>query len=112
MTRAPQTSRAVSVRILSLVLLFALFPSRAAFGQTTTTGDAAGVVQDQTNGAVPHAAVILKDNATGSLRGGKTNEQGEFHFTFLRPGSYEISATSPGLKSDLTEVNVAVGQIA
>ncbi len=84
----------------------------AGFGQTTTTGDAAGAVHDQSDAAVPNATVTLKDNETGSVRSGTTNAQGEFHFTFLRPGSYEISATTAGLKSDLAEITVSVGQVA
>lgn len=80
--------------------------------QTTTTGDAAGVVLDQSDAAVPNAVVTLKDNETGIVRTGATNGEGEFHFTFLRPGRYEISVTTAALKSDLTEFNVAVGRVA
>jgi hypothetical protein len=60
--------------------------SSPGFGQTTTTGDAAGVVRDQSDAAVPNAVVTLKDNETGIVRTGTANGEGEFHFTFLRPG--------------------------
>ena len=78
--------------------------------QTTTTGDVAGVVRDITAAVVPNATVTLKDVDTGAVRTAMTGNTGRYQFSLLKPGNYEISATSPALKSDLARIVVSVGQ--
>jgi Carboxypeptidase regulatory-like domain/TonB-dependent Receptor Plug Domain len=97
---------------LLIILGISLISPSTSYGQSTTTGDVAGIVQDPSNAAVPGATVALKDNDTGVSRTATTNGQGEYHFTLLRPGSYTISAVSAGLQSDLIQITVSVGQTA
>jgi outer membrane receptor protein involved in Fe transport len=78
--------------------------------QTTTTGDVAGVVRDITAAVVPNATVTLRDVDTGALRNATTGNTGRYQFSLLKPGNYEISASSPALKSDLARIVVSVGQ--
>ncbi len=82
----------------------------AAYAQTTTTGDAIGVVTDTTGALVPGATVKLKSSENGDTRTDAANGQGQYRFSLLKPGVYEISAESKGLKSNVQKVNLLVGQ--
>lgn len=93
----------------SLVLALVLSIS-AAFAQTGTTGDIAGVVKDSTDAVIANASVTLKNADTGDTRTAATNDSGGYRFTFLKPGNYLVSAQTPGLKTDATKVTVLVGQ--
>ncbi|MBV9763233.1 MAG: carboxypeptidase regulatory-like domain-containing protein [Acidobacteriaceae bacterium] len=89
-----------------------LFAVSSVFAQTITTGDIAGTVKDQTGAVVPGATLNLKNMDTGEARTMTASGSGEYRFSTLVAGKYEISATSPGLKSDTDSVMVAIGQIA
>ncbi len=84
----------------------------AIYAQTITSGDVAGTVKDQTGAIVPGATVTLKSLDTGATRTQAANNSGEYRFSTLQTGSYQISATSPGLLSDTAKISVAIGQIA
>ncbi len=81
-----------------------------AFNQTLTTGDVAGVVKDATGAVVPKATITLKNNETNETRTVSTGDSGEYRFSLLKPGNYTISAASTGLKSNLENFSVQVGQ--
>lgn len=76
----------------------------STYSQTTTTGDVTGVVQDESEAVVPNAAITLKDTDTGAARTAMTGGDGRYHFSLLKPGNYELSGTSAGLKSDVGEL--------
>ncbi|HKE26983.1 MAG TPA: carboxypeptidase-like regulatory domain-containing protein [Bryobacteraceae bacterium] len=95
--------------LLSMLLIAFALP---AFSQTLTTGDVAGVIKDATGAVVPNATVTLKSVDTGDARTGVTNASGEYRFDLLKPGQYEVSAASTGLKSNVQKFGVLVGQVA
>ena len=95
--------------LLSMLLIGSALP---AFCQTLTTGDAAGVIKDATGAVVPNSTITLKSADTGDVRTAVSNSAGEYRFDLLKPGQYEISATSTGLKSNVQKFSVAVGQVA
>src|SRR5580700_4521775 len=80
------------------------------FGQTTTTADAVGVVSDTSGAVVPGATVTIKSLDSGEQRTESTNGQGEFRFPLMQPGEYTISATGKGLNSNVSKINLLVGQ--
>ena len=41
----------------------------------------------------------------------QSNGNGAYRFVLLRPGEYQVSASMPGLKSDIARVTVGVGQV-
>ncbi|HLG96434.1 MAG TPA: carboxypeptidase regulatory-like domain-containing protein [Bryobacteraceae bacterium] len=94
------------------LLLAALFGVMTLSAQTITTGDIAGTVKDQTGAIVPGATVELKSLDTGNTRNQQANQSGEYRFTTLPPGNYQISASMTGLKSDVEKTQIAVGQVA
>jgi len=78
-----------------LVLLTAMLPT--ASGQSTT-GRISGTVLDPQSAVVPEATVTLTNSLTGQTREMSAGSQGEFVFTQLFAGTYEISVTAPGFK--------------
>ncbi len=100
-----------STRKQILRLCFALLGLACLIcAQTVTTGDIAGTVKDASGAIVPAATVALKNMANGESRSMTANASGEYRFTTLPPGTYQLSASSPGLKSDATSVSVSIGQ--
>lgn len=62
------------------------------------TATVVGTVTDSTGAVIPNAALVLLDQGTNTSASGVTNGSGNFVFTFLQPGSYTLSASSPGFK--------------
>jgi len=94
------------------LLAVLLFPVAPAYGQTMTTGDIAGVVTDATGAVVPGATVTVKYISTNKIRTTPTNGVGQYRFSLLEPGDYEISAAGTGLKSGVQKLTLLVGQEA
>ena len=80
--------------------------------QTTTSGALSGVVIDQTNAAVPDAAVEIKDIAQGTTRSAKSNGEGIYQFSFLRPGRYGLKVSHPGFQEERRLVTIQAGPSA
>jgi outer membrane receptor protein involved in Fe transport len=106
-----EIGKMLTKRILLLFSMLVIL-SPALLAQTITTGDITGVILDSTGAVVPNATVTIKSSATGESRTALTNATGAYRFTLLKPGAYEISAESRGLKSDIvTNAIASVGQI-
>jgi hypothetical protein len=104
MTDALRSFRFGTLAALLLVL------SPLAFSQTITTADVVGVVSDTSGAVVPGAKVTIKSLGSGESRTETTNAEGQYRFPLMKPGDYEISADSKGLKSNLIKVTLLVGQ--
>jgi hypothetical protein len=78
-----------------------------------TTAELAGVVTDQSTGVIANAAITLLNPATGAKRASQTDTQGAFRLLRLPPGTYELTVSSPGFRSERrTAVSLTVGQQA
>src|SRR5258708_14452127 len=88
------------------VLLVAAAFVVGAGGQTTSSGALSGVVIDKTTAVVPGAAVKSTDVARGTTDTTKTNGEGVYQFSFLRPGRYTLSVTHPGFQEERRSVTV------
>jgi hypothetical protein len=64
-------------------------------------GTISGSVQDASGAAVPAATVTLRDSGTGATRSTKTGGAGEFVFTPLSVGTYEVTVESPGFAAEV-----------
>jgi hypothetical protein len=69
-----------------------------AFGQVGS-GSLGATVADKTGGVVPNATVVLKNEASNSLRESVTNGSGFFNFSAVPPGIYTVTVSAPGLQS-------------
>ncbi len=76
-----------------LAFLFTIIFALSGHAQSTIIS---GRVQDTANAAVPGATVILRSRATGMERVAAADREGDFSFTGVVPGEYEIIALAGG----------------
>jgi hypothetical protein len=84
--------------LMACVLATVLLATNSAKAQLTTA-DITGVVTDQQGGVLPGATVTLTDLGTKEARTLKSNAQGEYTFSLLRPGHYSVSVEAAGFKT-------------
>ena len=81
--------------VIALVVLLASF----AVGQAVS-GDLVGVVVDKTGAVVPNATVSVVNEATNIKASTTTNAGGEYHFSNLPIGTYDITASATGFGAE------------
>jgi len=107
-TRGWRLSRTAAVLAVSAALTLCSNPLAA---QTSTTGVVVGKVTDQFGALVTRAEVVLTDTATNRARTQRTNEEGQFTFAGVTPGTYQLKVTAEGFKvSTLNPVIVEVNR--
>jgi hypothetical protein len=77
--------------------------------QTITTGGLSGTVTDPSGAVVANASVQLKSLLDGSVTSGKTNTQGAYNFSYLKPGDYSVTVNASGFQTEVRKVTVALG---
>src|ERR1700693_64885 len=104
------TGARFSARFLCLVaFLFALVPAGRLFAQSSL-GSISGNVVDTSGGAVPGAAVSIRNVDTGATRTATSGVSGGFTFPQLLPGTYAVSGELAGFSpAKVTNVTVSVG---
>src|SRR5262245_5589344 len=65
----------------------------------STTGTINGRVLDETGQAIPGATITLTRHDTGDLRTFTSESTGEFVFTSIQPGVYDLSVKAIGFKT-------------
>lgn len=80
-----------------LVLLIAPLVASPAFAQTFT-GGLRGAVKDA-NGVIPGVTVTLLNEGTGASRDAVSNEEGQYNFAAVPPGTYTVKAELTGFKT-------------
>ena len=83
---------------ISLVLV----GSCALFGQATD-GNIIGTVTDATGAAIPGAAVVVENVATGVKTTVKSDASGEYRAPNLLVGTYNVTVSAPGLETTTVE---------
>ena len=71
------------------------------------SGDIIGTITDKSGGAIPNATVMAENVATGVKRTTTTNEHGDYRFSNLLVGTYNIHASAPNF-ADTTISNFLV----
>ena len=102
-------NRSSNIGLFSLAATFAFllvsFFATQTMGQSLIAGDIAGTVVDPSGAAVPDASVVLKSLDTAAVTEGKTNSDGYYRFSLLRPGRYEVTVSKGGFKSVIQNVD-------
>ena len=93
--RLPRTGHFTSISVF-LCLALALVCATGAWGQTSTVGTVVGVVNDESNAAVPGAEVKLTDTSTNVAQTTVSNADGRYAFSSVTPGAYNISFSKQG----------------
>lgn len=70
-----------------------------AMAQMTITGTITGTAMDPTRQVIVAMPVTLVSDRTGESRSTNTNEQGNFNFPAVLPGTYTIKIDAPGFKA-------------
>ena len=87
------------------------FPDLVAYGQTNTA-TVTGAVTDQTQAAVVHALLEIREVQTGVVRSVTSNESGQFNFNFLPTGTYDLKVEATGFqKLERTGLQLAAAQV-
>jgi hypothetical protein len=94
--------------VVAGLLVAVLFVGEVS-GQTASSGALSGVVIDETNAVVPDAMVEITDVAKGATESTRSNGEGVYQFSFLRPGRYTLSVTHLGFQEERRSVTVQVG---
>src|SRR5260370_20701673 len=77
------------------------------------TAKVVGTVTDASGASVPVAVVTIQNVQTNQSRSTKTNEVGNYEFSFLPIGSYTLTVEAPGFqKSEVSQFQLSVDQTA
>ena len=82
--------------------LFLFYGVGIVYGQGTDLGAIRGTVTDSTGSVIPNARVTITDALTNTASQTQTNAQGYYEMFGLKPGSYRVVITAPGM--DKTEI--------
>jgi hypothetical protein len=86
------------VTLAASLILFLLIPG-PAIAQVSGTGVITGQVIDQSRAIVPGAQVTLTQEATKTSRTATTNASGRYIFSFVKPGTYDVTVTKSGFQT-------------
>ena len=76
-----------------------------------TNGTVSGHVADATSASVPDAEIVLRNVGTGTTRSTLTTGAGDYTFPEVAVGTYSLTATHPGFKTDTSRaIEVQVQQ--
>ncbi len=92
--------------VLSLLLLLVTFPALAQNYRGTIRGQ----ITDAQKAVIPNTTLELKHLDTGELRKSVTNANGEYVFSLVKPGNYELSAERKGFTKYAASIDLAVNQ--
>ena len=90
-----------------LGLVSALFALTVTVSAQNVNGSMSGRLLDAQGASIPNATVTLTEPARGISHTAKSNEQGDFVFPGLAPGSYNLTAEAPGFKK-LKDRNISL----
>src|SRR5438552_3424591 len=98
------------LRCIFLLLVVSVVASLPLFAQKIT-GDISGTVQDTTGAVVKDAKVSATNAATGETRSAASSEGGFYRILELPPGNYKVTATAPGFKTSVRDVQVSLSMV-
>src|SRR5215510_5299932 len=106
-----RSRRALVLFMLPLLVSLGATPVLAQGGGSTAS--LTGSVTDSDGGVLPGATVEVKNNATGAIERLVTNTSGIFSAPALQPGTYTVTISLVGFKTQvMTDVRVIAATAA
>jgi hypothetical protein len=101
---------AVAVMLAASLLLASPIAHAQGVG---ASGSLSGTVSDPTGAVIPKGTVTAEDAARGIRISATVDANGQYRFTNLSPGTYDLTAQIPGFQSLVQKgVVITVGQVA
>ena len=98
-------------RFVWLLVLFVFSTGLARAQGVGSSGDIRGVVTDPAGRVIPKATILAEDAEKGIHRTSIADENGQYEFTGLPPGTYRLTVKVSGFQTEvLKDVQVSVGQ--
>ncbi|MBC7924836.1 MAG: TonB-dependent receptor, partial [Bryobacteraceae bacterium] len=95
-----------------LAVLVSLLAAQTA-GAQVIYGSVVGSVTDQSGAVVPNVSVTLTSRETNQQRETKSDDSGNYNFTNLLPGNYELKASGSGFRTaNRTSLDVLANNVA
>src|SRR5580765_4268335 len=105
------TSKTLGASFLALTLIFCA--THINLQAQVTGGTISGTVVDASGRVIPNCSIVITNTATGITRTVPTNSDGFYTAPNLQAGSYDLSFTAPGFRTDLKKgVTLTVGAAA
>ncbi len=102
------TLKTISVCLLSLLVIFSA--TQVNLQAQVTGGTVSGTVVDISGRLIPNASVAITNTATGISRTVTTNTDGFYTAPNLLPGSYDLTFSAPGFRTDMRKgITLTVG---
>ena len=108
-SRTWQTGTWTLIAALALVSAFAVTPAAAQVGGAANI---AGVVTDDSGGALPGVTVTITNTANGRAQTLTTGSEGRYRAVALQPGPYEVVAELQGFATVRRGITLVVGSDA
>ena len=87
----------------STLIVLSLLALAAPLGAQESRGQITGRVQDSSEAVVVGVEVRATNTATNVIYNVKTNETGDYVLSYLLPGTYKLSVSSPGFREHVRE---------
>ena len=90
---------------MKLFVLFGLFMTGAAFGQSSSLQ---GVVSDGQGEIIPDAVITIVNLSTAATRKIVSSGNGAYSFVQVPPGTYKLEAVKPGFRTLSQQVRLQI----
>jgi len=92
-----------------LVIALGLWSQAPAWAQVGGSANVAGIVTDDSGGALPGVTVTITNTATGRVQTLVTGAEGRYRAVALPPGPYEVAAELQGFAAVRRAITLVVG---
>jgi hypothetical protein len=112
--KAKHHASSFPVRALPLIMLvLGLMFGTLKISAQESTADVVGTVTDSTGAVVPNAKVTVKNVNTGITRTANSNNKGDYLFTFLNVGTYQVDVEARGFRTFIAkDIHISAGDRA
>ena len=94
----------------SFMLCLLLLAAAAHLTAQVNTGDVVGTVTDVSGAVLPDAKVTLENTGTGVFRTVQTGKTGDYSFSLLQVGTYDVTIEAKGFRTFVTkDLNLSAG---